>query len=373
MADAGRGSDPLAALVADGIRRLAPYQVPRAPDARAKLDANEMPFDLEPEHARELAEVLAQVPLNRYPAADCGELRAAVAERINVSERALVFGNGSDELVQLLISAFSRPREGSDRALVLYPTPSFIWFRLATLGSGLEPLEVPLGEHFELDLDRLRRVIASERPNVAFFARPNNPTGTLWPSSEIAGLAAEFPDVLFISDEAYAEYCGDSMIELVPRHPNLAVMRTLSKIGLAALRIGYLYAADSIVAELEKVRAPYNVGALNQAAAVWLLRRHPELLSQRCSQVIAERERMSSALDEISGVTVYPSQANLLLIRIGDPGDGRAGQLWEQLRERGVLVRNLDRPGPLAGCLRVTIGTRRENDLLLAELGTVLS
>lgn len=364
-------ADDLLDLVPDPIRHLAAYQVPRVTNLRVKLDANEFPLPLPPQLAAELGAVLATVPLNRYPAADCGRLRAAVAGYLKIPAEQLIFGNGSDELIQLVINAFTKPRPGTTVASVLYPTPSFIWFRLATLGAGSEPMEVPLTPEFELDVERLRRHISRDRPNIAFFARPNNPTGTLWPSEAVAALAREFPDVLFVSDEAYAEYCGDSMIDLVPSLPNLAVMRTFSKVGLAGLRVGILYASPAIIGELEKVRPPYNIGALNQAALLWTFERHPELLSARCADVVAERERLEVELSRIPGIEVYPSQANLLLIRVGNPGDGRAGQLWMALADRGVLIRNLDRPGPLAGCLRITVGTREENDILLAELRAI--
>jgi histidinol-phosphate aminotransferase len=363
--------DPILDLVPDAIRHLAAYQVPRIEGVRAKLDANEFPLPLPPAHAAELGQVLARVPLNRYPAADCGPLRDAIARHLSIPGDQLVFGNGSDELIQLVINAFTKPRSGAHHALVMYPTPSFIWFRLATLGAGAEPLEIPLDAEFALDVDRIRRNIVRNRPNIAFFARPNNPTGTLWPSETIAGLAREFPDVLFVSDEAYAEYCGDSMIALVPRLPNLAVMRTFSKVGLAGLRVGTLYASPAVTGELEKVRPPYNVGALNQAALLWMFERHPELLSSRCAEVVAERQRLHAGLERIPGVLVYPSQANLILIRVGDPGDGRAGHVWMALRDRGVLIRNFDRPGPLAGCLRITVGTGIETDILLAELRAI--
>ena len=366
-------SDPILELVPDPIRHLAAYHVPVIKGVRAKLDANEFPLPLPAVFVDELAQVLAQVPLNRYPAADCGPLRDAVARHLRIPGHQLIFGNGSDELIQLVINAFTKPRPGTERAMVLYPTPSFIWFRLATLGAGSEPLEVPLDPEFNLDIERLRRNIARNRPNIAFFARPNNPTGTLWPSEAIANLAREFEDVLFISDEAYAEYCGDSMIDLVPELPNLAVMRTFSKVGLAGLRVGTLYASSAIVGELEKVRPPYNIGALNQAALLWMFERHPELLGARCEQVVKERARLHAGLEQIPGVTVYPSQANLIMIRVGNPGDGRAGQVWMELRNRGVLIRNLDRPGPLAGCLRITVGTSAETDIVLAELAAAMA
>ncbi len=363
-------TDPLVALIPDGIRMLAAYQVPRPVDVRAKLDANESPYSLPPELAGELAAHLATVPLNRYPNAGCDELREAVADRMRVSGERLVFGNGSDELIQMLINAFSRPRDGAKRAFIAYPTPSFVWFRLATLGAGAEPLELPLTPEFDLDLPRIRRIFGKTRPNVVFFARPNNPTGTLWSAADVAELASDFPDVLFVSDEAYGEYCDDSMIDDVDRLSNLVVMQTLSKVGLAALRLGFAYGTKAVIGELEKIRPPYNIGALNQAAALWVLESHPDLLSARGAHIIRERARLSASLAKIPGVVVYPSQANLVLVRLGNPGDGQAGMVWAHLAERGIMVRNFDRPGPLAGCLRITVGTPEENDLFLEAFQT---
>ena len=358
--------------IPDGLRALSAYSVPTPSGIEVKLDANEHPYALSREAREALAAELAEVDVNRYPASDCGELRELIAGELAVDPQALVFGNGSDELISFLVAALSKPRPGADAASILYPVPTFVVFRLACLSHGARAVEVPLSPDFELDADAMNEAIERDRPNVAFFARPNNPTGTLWPRAEIARLARAHPDVLFVSDEAYDDYCGDSMVGELASMPNLAVMRTLSKIGLAGLRIGFLCAAPELVRELEKVRTPYNVGSLNQRAAVWIMRNLRDELRAQCEEVARERDAVFDELSALSGVRPFPSRANLILFRVGESGDGRAAEVWRGLCERGVLVRNLDHPGPLAGCLRVTIGTPSENRRFLDALRTAL-
>ena len=360
-------------LVTRGIRGLTAYHVPRPEGVRAKLDANELPDPLPPAAARALADELAQVPLHRYPYADPGELRALIAAELGVAPGSLVFGNGSDELIALLCATFAEPRPGRTRASILYPDPTFVVYRLAALGHGLDPIEVPLDDEMQLDFDLVEDAMEGARPNVAFFALPNNPTGTLWDPERVARLAVRFPDTIIVSDEAYIAYGGRTLLPRLAELPNLVVMRTLSKIGMASLRVGFLTAAPAIVSQLEKIRMPYNLGALNQRAAVWLLRHQRAWLDERCQALLAERARLATALAALPEVKVFPSEANLLLCRIGRAGDGRATRVTRALAERGILIRNFDRPGPLAGCVRITPGTPAENDLLLSELPAVLA
>jgi len=360
-------------LVTRGIRDLVAYHVPRPEGVRAKLDANELPDALPPEAARALAAELAEVAVNRYPLADPVELRALVAADLGVAPGQLVFGNGSDELIAMLCAAFAEPRPGRDRAGVLYPDPTFVVYRLAALAHGLAPIAVPLDADMALDFDRVAEAMAAHAPNLAFFALPNNPTGTLWDPEQVLALAVRFPDTLIVADEAYLQYSGRTVLPRLAELPNLIVMRTLSKIGMASLRIGFLAAAPALVAQLEKVRMPYNLGALNVRAAVWLLRHQREWLLGRCRELLAERDRLAAALRRFPEIEVFPSEANLLLCRIGRAGDGRATRVVEALAARGILIRNFDRPGPLSGCVRITPGTAAENELLLAELPAALA
>ncbi len=362
----------LAALVNPGLIGMHAYHVPRPDGVIAKLDANEMPFALPAELAAALGAELAKVPLERYPIADGGELRERLAREVGVPAAQVVLGNGSDELIALLVSAFSAPRAGAAHATILYPSPTFVVYRIAAIAHRVEPVEVALRADFTLDLAAVEHAIATRRPNVCFFALPNNPTGTLWPPEEIAGLAARHPDVIVVSDEAYLAYGGRTLAPRLADLPNLVVMRTLSKIGMAALRVGWIAAHPQLAAEVEKVRPPYNLGALDQRAATWLLEHARDWLDARARDVVVERGRLVAALRGLPGLRVFDTEANLVMVRVGAPMDGRASQVWQSLANRGVLVRNFDRPGALAGCLRITVGTPAENDALLAALGASL-
>lgn len=357
--------------VPTALREGAAYHVPRPATILAKLDANELPFELPVELAAGMASALRDAHLERYPDAAATELRALLARELGAAPQQLVFGNGSDELIAMLCSAFAAPR-GEQPATIAYPVPSFVYYRIATINRGLRPLEVPLDERFELDELALIAAIEREDPAVLFLALPNNPTGTLWRMELALELALRFPRTVIVSDEAYFDYSGRTNLgALVPevRAPNLVVMRTLSKVGLAGLRVGYLVAAPEVALHLEKVRPPYNLGSLAQAAACSFLSTGKEWLEARVAEVVEQREHLAAELAE-RGLAVFPSEANLLLVRLTP---GRAHRVWRALQERGVLVRDFDRPGPLAGCLRITVGTPADHQILLEALDQVLA
>jgi histidinol-phosphate aminotransferase len=364
-------SDRLLELVNHGLRAMRAYHVPRPAGVIAKLDANELPYALPPELARALGNELANVPLERYPRADGGELRGLLANELGVAPDQVVLGNGSDELIAVVVAAFSAPRAGQERAAILYPTPTFVVYRMAAIAHTVDPVEVPLRDDFTLDLAAVEHAIATRRPNVCFFALPNNPTGTLWPPEEIAALAARHPDVLVVSDEAYIAYGGRTLAPRLPQLRNLIVMRTLSKIGMAGLRVGWIAADPALAAEVEKARPPYNISALDLRAAEWLLTHARDWLEARARDVVVERGRLVAALRAIPALRVFDTEANLVMVKV----DG-ASRVWRELADRGVLVRNFDhpeRPGPLAGCLRITVGTPAEDDALLDALRVILS
>ncbi len=339
---------------------LAAYQVPSLP-ARIKLDANESPYVPPPELLAAIAEELPRQQWNRYPDRHALRLRTAVARDLGVAPTELLFGNGSDELIGLLCQTFAA------RPAIVYPAPSFVVYRTAAAGAGLRAVEAPLGSRFAADGAALERAIAEARPSLVFVATPNNPTGTEWPRAVLEEIVAAHPDTVFVLDEAYCAYARTSLLELVAHWPHCAVLRTYSKIGLAGLRVGVLIAQEPLIAEVDKVRPPYNLGALPQLAAALALERFRSALFAHVEEIIAERERLAQALSMLPGVEVFPSSANLLLIRVRD-----AARIWQSLVDRGVLVRNLDRPGPLAGCLRITVGTPDENREFLASLRSVV-
>jgi histidinol-phosphate aminotransferase len=361
-------SESIRNLVRPEIARMSAYQVPSMPGIEVKLDANESPYSLPPERQKELAHALSEVPLNRYPDPQARELRAILASEYGVSEESLLFGNGSDEIIQILLASLSKPREGRSRPSILYPGPTFSVFQLLADALGVDTTCVALSENFELDMPALRDGIKETQPNMVFFARPNNPTGTLWPAADVLALAEEFPETLFVSDEAYGEYATGSLVADQAGVGNLLIMKTLSKIGLAGVRVGFAIADPALIAELNKARAPYNISALNQAAAVWTLTHCRQLLRDQCAEVVEQRGRLATALAAEPDLRVFASEANLLLFRVGEAGKGSALRTWNRLCAAGVLVRKFGSEGPLADCLRVSIGTPAENDRFLSAL-----
>lgn len=365
----GRGPlGPLIERVPEVLRGAAAYHVPRPANIRAKLDANELPVELPAELRQRLAAVLAEASLARYPDANATELRAVVAAKLGVPGEQLVFGNGSDELIAMLCNALAAPRHGRPAA-ICYPVPSFVYYRIAADTRGLIPVEVPLDARFELDEATLIKAVERDDPSIVFLALPNNPTGGLWRHDFAVELAHRFPRTAVVSDEAYAAYSGASNLPALGHTPNLVVMRTLSKIGMAGLRVGFLACSPGMAQLLEKVRPPYNLGALPQAAARFLLEEAGGWCEARAAEVVAERPRLVEAL-QARGFETFASQSNLVLARTSP---GRAHRIWKALQERGVLVRDFDRPGPLAGCLRITVGTREDHQILLGALDEVMA
>jgi len=345
---------PLAARVPEVLRGSAAYHVPQPAHVIVKLDANELPYGLPPELRAQLGAALAEVPLERYPDPRAARLRALIAAQLGVSGGQLVFGNGSDELIALLCAAFAGP--------ILYPVPSFVYYKLAAITRGLPQVEVPLAPRFELDEPAVLRAIETHRPSVVFLALPNNPTGTLWRPGFALELAARHRDTVIVSDEAYVAYSGVTNLPHLAAHPNLVVMRTLSKIGMAGLRVGFTISSPAIAAVLDKVRPPYNLSSLDQRAAELLVEHASAWCAARAAEVVAERGRLAASLTA-RGLEVYPSEANLLLAKCPD-----AAATWQRLAAAGIVVRSFGPVGPLASCLRFTVGTPAETDAVLGAL-----
>ncbi len=346
------------------IRSIGAYQVP---DARGliKLDAMENPYPW-PEALRQAwMEVLRDLPLNRYPDPRAEDLTQSLREAFAIPpERGLLLGNGSDELIQMLALALAGP----GRTLVSVD-PGFVMYRMIALFAGLDYVGVPLGaDDFSLDLPGLLGAIERHRPALVFLAYPNNPTGNLFPAEAIEQVVQAAPGLVVV-DEAYAPFTDQSFLPRAGMPERLLVMRTLSKMGLAGLRLGYLVGAESWLRELDKVRLPYNVNVLTQASAAFALR-HRAVLDGQTQAIRREREGLFQALQGLEGVQPYPSEANFILLRVGS---GRARGLFEGLKARGVLVKCLDGSHPLlADCLRVTVGLPEENAAFLKALGALL-
>jgi len=362
--------DPIR-LVRPEVRALTAYHAGPPPAAGAvKLDANESPFALgellRGALADELAQALADVALHRYPDAEGRELRQLLAKDLGVTPDCLLLANGSDEAIQMLVMAVAGPGRA-----VLAPVPTFVVYELSARMQGLRFIGVPLGAGFLLDEAAIRAALARERPQLVFLAWPNNPTGRLYEEAAVARIlqacAGELCDALVVVDEAYVAYSGRSFLPRLASHPNLVVFRTLSKIGLAGIRLGMIVASPALIGEINKVRMPYNVNALSQAAAQVVLR-HADVVRRQAALVVAERERLSAALRAMPGIEVTPSDANFFLLRTDRSGD----EVARGLLARGILVRDFSTAPYLAGCLRITVGAPSENDLLLSALADIL-
>ena len=342
----------------EGIQALAPlalYDYRNGGPGLARLDCNELALSLEAPELAELAGELAKVSLHRYPEVSGLSLRQALAQRWQVEPDEILLGNGSVETIAVLMTAFGGGRPGAP-AKVLYPEPSFPYYGVIARAHGVVPVAVPLEASFALDPSAFEEAIDRERPAVALFASPNNPTGNRFDPAVLERLARRM-DAVFVVDEAYADFAGATMLSRVRVTPGLFVMRSLSKIGLAGLRLGALVGPRDAIAELDKVRLPWNVNAVSLALGVAALA-HPERLAARVRLLIALRRELEAALRRVPGLVVYPSEANFILVRV--PGD--AGEVFRRLLEKGVLVKNVSRPGLLERCLRITVGTGAENE-----------
>jgi len=346
-------------LVRPEILALKAYHVAEA-QGMVKLDAMENPYPLPPELRRELAGVLSRVALNRYPEPTGRSLRELIARKMAVpSGMELMLGNGSDDLIQIVTLALARPG-----AVMMFPSPTFVMYSMDATFSGMKAVAVPLREDFSFDCAGFIARMQAERPALVFLAYPNNPTGVLYPQDEVVSVIRAAPGVVVI-DEAYHVFAGRSLMPRLPEFPNLVVVRTVSKLGLAGIRLGYLAAGPQWVEQFNKVRQAYNVGVLTQAAALFMLERL-EVLEEQAALIRAEREKLGRSLADLKGVSVFPSQANFFLVRVPD-----ADRAFEGLRRQGVLVKNLNGPS-MKNCLRITVGTPEENRILLTALREVL-
>lgn len=345
-------------LIRPEILGLKAYPV-AASDGMVKLDAMENPYPLPQELRRGLADALARVDLNRYPTPSPQALREAIAKRMGVpSGMETLLGNGSDELIQILILALARPG-----AAMMYPSPTFVMYSMGATFNGMRAVSVPLREDFTFDADAFIARMQAEKPALVFLAYPNNPTGVLYPEEDVVRVIKASPG-LVVLDEAYHVFAGRSFMPRLAEFDNLVVVRTMSKLGLAGIRLGYLVGRPEWIAQLDKVRPPYNVSILTQAAAMYLLERL-DVLEAQAARIKADRAELGASLAALKGVTVFPSEANFFLIRVPD-----ADRIDQGLKSQGVLVRNLN-PG-LRNCLRVTVGTPDENRILLAALRETL-
>jgi histidinol-phosphate aminotransferase len=348
-------------LIRDEVRAIGAYHVPSAAGL-VKLDAMENPFGLPAPLARELGERLAHVALNRYPPADPAEFKQRLAHAVQLpAGMALMLGNGSDELIHLVIQACARPG-----ATILSPWPSFVMYEMSARFDGCRFVGVPLTADFALDRAAMLAAIAEHKPAVVFIAWPNNPSGNLFDRATVDAVLDAAPG-LVVLDEAYLPFAQDTWLPQLTMRPNLLVLRTLSKLGLAGIRLGYLCGDPAWIGEFDKVRPPYNVNVLTLAAADFMLD-HLMLLDQQAELLRRERATLMAALRALPGVTAFDSAANFVLFRVVGEASA-ADRVFAGLKAQGILIKNVSRMHPLlAGCLRATVGAPDENARFLDAL-----
>ena len=344
-------------LVREEVLALAAYHVGEAA-GMVKLDAMENPYALPQELRREIAELAAGAAINRYPNPQAPELKARLRQTMAIPEAfGILLGNGSDELIHIMVQALARPG-----AVVLAPEPTFVMYRVYALVNRMRYVGVPLAPDFTLDCARFLAAIEEHQPALTFIAYPNNPSGNLFPEADVLRILHAAPGVVVL-DEAYHAFAQKSFMQRLAQHPNLIVMRTLSKSGMAGLRLGYAAGSPAWMREFDKVRPPYNVNVLTQLVAERLLA-HAGVLAEQAAAIRGERGRLEAELARMGGVTAFQSDANFLLLRVPD-----AGKVFAGMKERGVLVKLLHGSHPLlAQCLRITVGTAEENTQCLAAL-----
>jgi histidinol-phosphate aminotransferase len=346
------------------IRALSAYHVPPAA-GMIKLDAMENPYRWPETVVDEWLETLRAVELNRYPDPAAGAVRDGLRRVMAVPDGyEILLGNGSDELIQMLVMAIAAPGN-----TVLSVEPGFVMYRMISTFVGVRYVGVPLrAADFELDRETLLAAITEHQPALVFLAYPNNPTGNLF-DRDILGSVIEAAPGLVVIDEAYLPFAGADCMDLLDRYEHVLVLRTVSKLGLAGLRLGLLIGRPAWLTELDKLRLPYNINVMTQASAVFACR-HWQLLTVQTMRIRVDRENLTRQLTGMAGLSVYPSHANFILFRT--PA-GRADAVFDALRRAGVLIKNLSHAGGLlADCLRVTVGTRDENAAFLSALRAAL-
>jgi histidinol-phosphate aminotransferase len=339
-------------LIRPNIGSLSAYQAKDIP-CKVKLDANESPFGF-----AITQKIIQSIQTNRYPDPEAKSLKKAIAKDLKIRPENILQGNGSDELIYYLITVFGGP--------VLYPVPTFSMYGIIAHAIDEKRIPVPLDHVFDLDLNKILLEIRKNKPKLIFLSSPNNPTGNCFSADRMLKIIEAAANTsIVVVDEAYHPFAGDrGFIPMLRDYEHIVIMRTLSKIGLAGLRVGFLIAGEEIIREVNKVRLPFNLNSFSQAVALEAMK-NKTLLRRNMQTIISERGRLFRELFRIKGITPYLSEANFILFRVEEPD-----RVYENLLKRGVLVRNMK--GVVDGCLRVTVGTPEENEVFLKALRIVV-
>ena len=392
--------DSIGQLLRPELADLVAYVPHDPPGIEVKLDANEAP-PVSPAVREVVARAIASVALERYPDPRALRLKEAIAKRTGAKVGDLLVGTGSDEVIGLVSNALAWPRRRNTQGVILTPTPTFVMYRITARAHGLKPVEVPLDASWDLDVAMTKKAIAMMQPSVVFVASPNNPTGNRMSVDRLeeivraagggggekragTGTATAMAAMMLsltgteggeggafvIVDEAYVDYSGPnaSVRGWRARYPHLGILRTVSKVGLAALRVGWLEADPGLVAEIDKTRQPFNVSATSQIAAAAVLEEAWDELQAGVARVVAAREKLSAAIAALEGFSVTPSAANFVWVKTPVASE----KVQEHLAKDGILVRSFHKSGGRLGAqLRITIGEDAQHDRLLASLAKV--
>ncbi len=343
-------------MINNRLDGLSPYKT-ETTRCRVRLSSNELPFEFPADIVDEALRQVDEAKVRLYPDPEAKRLKEAIAEFIGVPEENILLGNGSDELIYYISLVIGEKG-------VFIPVPTFPMYLISTKVAGRKPFEVPLDSRFDIDTERSQNVLGEV--DLAFFAYPNNPTGNLFSREKINFLREK--GIFTVVDEAYYDYAGDTFINDALRREDTLVLRTLSKIGMAGLRIGVLIGVKEIIREIEKIRLPFNISAVSQAIATYLLSRAKDYIRCMVNKVIEERERLEREMSCIEGVEVFKSKANFILFRTPFPAD----VVHKELIKEDVLVRDVSYMPLLDRCLRVSVGKPEDNDFFLEKLRVVL-
>jgi histidinol-phosphate aminotransferase len=348
-------------LVEKGIFKQSGYVAPEVTGA-IKMDANENPISLQEPLKRKLMEEMGRVDLNRYPEAGALKLRERFAQYYGVNKNMIMLGNGSDELIQTLCLTLKGKING-----VLVPVPAFSMYKIIAVNTGNKVVEVPLDKKFNLDSDAIMGRMKADFPALVFLSYPNAPTGNLFSRDRIEAVIKTTPGIVVI-DEAYASFSGRTLLPLLKKYDNVVFLNTLSKLGLASMRLGFLIGNPDIVDQLDKVRLPYNINSLSQIAANFFLDYQDEFSGQ-VAEIIKSREELYLGMKAITGIKVYPSRANFIFFSCSFDSN----RIYNKLVAEGIIVKNLNVPPLMPNCMRVTVGNRKENEAFLRALKRVIS
>jgi len=356
-------------LVKKTVQELKPYQAENI-QCRIKLDAMENPYPLPESLMKKISEEIGRIKINRYPDPSASRLKSIISAQTDISTDNIIIGNGSDELIQMILTVFGDPSpqslSGEQGDRVLFPVPTFSMYGIISKSLSLKDEVVPLSEDWEIQLDKFLSEMERVKPKVIFISYPNNPTGNCFNRESILKILKKASGIVVI-DEAYYDFSKKTFLPYLKEYKNLIILRTLSKIGMAGLRVGYLMADSEICRELNKVRLPYNSNSVSQEIAGIILENRTEV-DRQIASIILERERLMDGLKGIKDIEPFSSETNFILFKT----DKNSKEIFDKLLDSGILIRNFGDDIYLKNSLRVTIGAPDENNEFLKTLNKIL-